>query len=61
MALTGEGTIRIDDNSNYLVRIPARILHDHKFEFNHGEKVDVELEGNRLIITKKPKVPEDTE
>lgn len=53
MADKGEGTVHIDEHSNYLVRIPATVLHDSKFSFKHGEKVTVEIDGDHLLVSKK--------
>lgn len=55
MTLTAEGKILENKKkSTFYVSIRARVFRDSEFPFKAGEKVDLEIQGNRLIVSKKP-------
>ncbi len=52
MALQGKGTIYQHVKGKMYVYIPSVVRDDSQFPFNRGEKVNVSIHGNRLIVEK---------
>jgi hypothetical protein len=52
MALQGKGTIYQHVKGKMYVYIPANIRDDSQFPFKPGEKVNVRIEKNKLIVEK---------
>jgi len=52
MALKGKGTIYQHVKGKMYVYIPANVRDDSQFPFKPGEKVNVCIKGNALIVEK---------
>lgn len=52
MALQGKGTIYRHVKGKMYVYIPASVRDDSQFPFKPGEKVNVSIDGKKLIVEK---------
>lgn len=52
MVLQGKGTIYQHVKGKMYVYIPASVRDDSQFPFKSGEKVNVTIDGKRLLIDK---------
>jgi hypothetical protein len=52
MVLKGKGTIYQHVKGKMYVYIPASVRDDSQFPFEPGEKVQVSIHGNKLIVEK---------
>ena len=52
MVLQGKGTIYRHVKGKMYVYVPASVRDDSQFPFKPGEKVDVSIKGNKLIVEK---------
>lgn len=52
MVLKGKGTIYRHVKGKMYVYVPASVRDDSQFPFKPGEKVDVSIKGNKLIVEK---------
>ena len=52
MALQGKGTIYQHVKGKMYVYIPAAVRDDSQFPFKPGEKVNVNIDGKRLLVEK---------
>ncbi len=52
MVLQGKGTIYQHVKGKMYVYIPASVRDDSQFPFKPGEKVNVAIDGKRLVIGK---------
>ena len=52
MALQGKGSIYQHVKGKMYVYIPSAVRDDSQFPFKPGEKVNVNIDGNKLIVEK---------
>ena len=52
MALQGKGTIYRHVKGKMYVYIPAAVRDDSQFPFEVGEKVNVSIQGKKLVVEK---------
>ena len=52
MALQGKGTIYRHVKGKMYVYIPASVRDDSQFPFEAGEKVNVSIQGKKLVVEK---------
>jgi hypothetical protein len=55
MALQGKGTIYRHVKGKMYVYIPASVRDDSQFPFEVGEKVNIRIDNNRIIVEKNKK------
>jgi hypothetical protein len=52
MSLEGEGAIYEHAKGRIVVYIPAKVRSDSAFPFEIGEKVNIRIDGKKLIVEK---------
>lgn len=52
MTGSAETTYHTYDKSKRLINIPSRLHHDSSFPFKNGDRLKIEIDGDKLIIEK---------